>query len=926
MITQWEIISSIHPKTSAICYSLVLDGTEHDARLVAKKLEGYVQSIHPAESPYIYNFQLPQDLDEDTLEKIRVAVREGIEQAKKVNEFVPGGVLGNPLFQADIDKEDKNFPTFVTNDPTQSFFKSDKNISSGDFFSAAPIDPDISEKPAKEQSSFSPQQPAVCVSPAETPHVVSPEELDLHMQVQSVQAPELPQQVADQVIQTPTHPVTEKFLNAFPSETPVPNNTLADASQPLDDILLAATRYDMFMDLNKLDKPAVTSPSSATDTPINTGADKSATPFNIFDQQLKEQTCFMDLEDINDVTERITEKDLAFAQHAAVSEDMKKEITQPALSSPAPSPISRYAQNNPQDATKVMDPFEQLLAAAPVEDSSASPNTSVTPSAGKKPDIPADKSALRSSEPTASKSSGLSAPARQNTPTQLTDLASARQDRVMKKQMPSTEKKIMQEQNDKKPFFHLKRKEQPPQMPAAPKPPIPPAPAAPQIPQPPAGQTPRWNLRPTLQRKQQPMLNTLEKTMTIDHSIQMPLSELKKHNWPLEVPLIPTYTLEKMTISINRFAHATAISVIDNPGKLYNPLVLHGSGGTGKTYFLHAIGYELSKKFGQENIFITNGVRLSRGIQRYIMEGNIDKFEKFTSSVKALLIDDIHLISINEQNREHLSKLLNDFRAQNKQIVITSKYPPENLAKLEELLKFKLDSGWISDLKQASGPARTRIIQQMLTNNNIEISNEDVNRFFGHSNMSLGTVGRSIRRVRVLEKLIFPDMPQEQRSALMILDQLLATKGEDQTSLISQRSPNDIHTAPIVGNGEWGRIGFFYPQHHSNMMNWLVFALQQRAKELGIAGGPELAVRSSYPTENIISSAFKIANLCDNKKLKGAVILGPSLDVCEPSVRENFYDILTHMLEIMMIRCGVINFEDANSPSTYVKTLSELLR
>ena len=458
-----------------------------------------------------------------------------------------------------------------------------------------------------------------------------------------------------------------------------------------------------------------------------------------------------------------------------------------------------------------------------------------------------------------------------------------------------------------------------------------PRPAMPQMPRQAAPQQPAPYPRPqgeklhTILRRQRLEQNPLEKTMTIDHSIELPLSELKKHNWPLEVPLVPTYTLENMIISVNRFAHATAISVIENPGKMYNPLVLHGAGGTGKTHFLHAIGYALSKKFGQENIFITNGVRLSRGIQRYVMEGNIAKFESFVSSVKALLIDDIHLISINEQNRTHLSKLLNDFIAQKKQIVITSKYPPENLAKLEELLNFKLDSGWISDLKPAHGPSRMRIIQNMLANNDINITNEDVNRFFGHPSMSLGTVGRSIRRVRVLEKLMANTDPKKS-SPLAILDQLLASKGEDQNSLIAQKSINDVQSASVLGNGEWGRIGFFYPQNQSSMMNWLLFALQQRAKELDIPGGPELAVRSSYSTENIISSAFKIANLCDNKKLKGAVILGPNTMSCEPSVRENFYDILTHMLEVMLIRCGVINFEEASAPSTYVKILAELLR
>ena len=102
--------------------------------------------------------------------------------------------------------------------------------------------------------------------------------------------------------------------------------------------------------------------------------------------------------------------------------------------------------------------------------------------------------------------------------------------------------------------------------------------------------------------------------------------------------------------------------------------------------------------------------------------------------------------------------------------------------------------------------------------------------------------------------------------------------------------------------------------------------IPQRAKELGIQSNFEIVVRSSYATENIISSAFKIANLCDNKKLKGAVILGPKPSTCDPSVRENFYDILTHMLEVMLIRCGIINFEDVRAPSTYVKLLAELMR
>lgn len=1152
MITHWDIISSIRSRDNAITYTLLIDGTEHDARLIAKKLHGYVRAPQPASAPYVYRFALPDDLDEDTLEKIRVAVREGIEQAKKVNEFIPGGSLGNPLFSAETDKEDKDFPTFITLDPSESFFSSsakpaaplppappavegmqqkqidlsqpeeeipqlaktleeidepgyrsdddpqeppvtvskdslqkpktlrkknfvffrkknnppaeekpeeaapqesvdvapqeDVNITSQESMDVAPqesasAEPTQKDLPAQQQppaaaadveeepvsadvltsienkeAGWSDQPPAE-PSPAPEPEPAPTEhEPDLDLQVQAVQAEKLP---------TELNPYSAQPTQEKPKEEPANDLPLSDRDmlikdmegtmlgQSLDDILLAETKYDMFLDLDKLDpskqqKASVTPQAKAPQAPdqkapasaqqdassqpdaafaFAPAEDKETDSFNIFDQKIKDQTNFIDLEDIKAVTERITQKDLSFLQHANTphkpapapkQQTPKKpedELDKTRAYMPLPSSFGRIDAGN-EEEQEVMDPFEQMLAAADARKetpkeapavSSHAPMPATAEASPTQPPLQTEKTVQEplaapqqeqtmSSQPVqeqdapaaeplpaapAAAETAPQEPFAQPEPLPQAEQAQAAQgteqdNRVIPSSTPITENKMPENNGEKKPILRIKRKAQPEPAAQPPKPVPPPAPAvphaapapaAPSVPPTPAAPAqPQEEKHATILRRRRPAGTFLEKTRTIDHSIELPLSELKKHNWPLEVPLIPTYTLENMTISVNRFAHATAISVIDNPGKLYNPLVLHGASGTGKTHFLHAIGYALSNKYGQENIFITNGVRLSRGIQRYVMEGNIDKFEKFADSVKALLIDDIHLIAINEQNRAYLSKLLNDFRKQQKQIVITSKYPPESLAKLEELLNFRLDSGWISDLKPATGNARMRIIQKMLTSNGIDITNEDINRFFGHPNMSLGTVSRAIRRVRVLEKLIFPNEAKEKRSATAIFDQLLATAGEDQHSLIMKKSPDEINSAPVSGNGEWGRIGFFYPQNHSNMMNWLVFALQQRAKELGIAGGPELAVRSSYSTENIISSAFKIANLCDNKKLKGAVILGPETDTCEPSVRENFYDILTHMLEIMLIRCGVINYEDVNAPSTYVKILSELLR
>lgn len=1012
MINNWDVISRLDPQTGGLRYTLVTDGTEHDVRLIAKKLQGFVQEAVPAVAPYVYAFELPEMLDEETLSKIRTAAAEAAEQSRKVNEFVPGGVLGDPLFNAKESQQPGAEDSIGTIEPADSFFRT----------------------PAP--------QPPAAPQPAQ----------------QEPNAKNTPGEIT----------INDKDMLIKDME-----GTLLD-KMPLEDIFSAETKYDMFLDLEnqKLVKNSQIQREQKMGN-LADGKDSLEETFNVFEQKIKDQTCIIDLEDLNTITDRLAKKDLSFVQHAntnppqEVPQELRPQETDAVVSpagenlsggdapaqEPQPSAVEGLAQISlsvqpPEPQTPeendiiraaipaapeppVLDEgtfsFSQLDKTQPdTADRSPSPtlftirkantgeqkdnaepqgqedaasvdpipeevnltNTISPVRAHAKPISPADAAddlpeitirgqKIDSLEKTFNLETTLNAeimrtqyeksfhnpqdpptmhhvvypipqqpavpqiPA-QNAPKPEPEISVPANADTQPSPEPTrqtqpeehTGEPLMEENLEEKTTFRIRRKTAAPAQPVPPAPqaPVPPAPAmpaapaaAPVQPAPAAPATPAPQPAAQLARPATPN-PVIEKTKTIDHSIELPLSELKKHNWPLEVPMVPTYTLENMVMSVNRFAHATAISVIENPGKLYNPLVFHGATGTGKTHFLNAMAYAFSKKYGQENIFMTNGVRLSRGIQRYVMEGNIEKFEKFMDTVKVLLIDDIHLLAINEQNRAHISALLNKFLREQKQIVITSKYPPESLEKLEQLIRFKLDSGWISELKPTGGSTHFKIVKKMLLENGVDLNDSQITAFFGGSHMTLGTITRSIRRLKVLENLMYPHMREEERSQANIFEKLLATTGEDQSSQLLTKDPMDITTITASSNTDWGRIGFFYPQNNSSMMPWMVYALEQRAKELGIPGGFEIAVRSSYSTDNIISSAFKIANLCDNKKLKGAVILGPALTVCEPSVRENFYDILTHMLEIMLIRCGIINAEAAKAPSTYVKVISELMR
>lgn len=1045
MINNWDILSRQDSQSGGLRYTLVTDGTEYDAHLIAKKLQGFVQDPIPAIAPYVYAFELPQTLDEETIEKIRTAAEEVAEQSRKVNEFTSGGILGDPLFNADNTSNPAN-GSFGTIELADSFFRT-----------PAPQAPDI-QPPQKNDPSITSGEITIN---------------DKDMLIKDMEG------------------------------------TLLD-KMPLEDIFSAETKYDMFLDLEnqKLVKNSQIQREQKIGN-LADGKDSLEETFNVFEQKIKDQTCIIDLEDLNTITDGLAKKDLSFVQHAdttppqavpqmfqqtdavvspagsslpdepqtdpkegektsaadapvnltvnmpqtpeenkiiraAITNDVKEEtfsFPRPANPDTADTPPSpalftvrpEHGQNDiaEQEPTAGADPVPEEVtltntvppihtAAKPISpagvtddlpeitirgpkvdilektfnlettlnteimrtqyeksfhDTQDPPTMHHKSPAQTQPSVPLAPPAPEKTQPAAAQeirntteslqlqAEAVSVPQSAASPLQPGATSDTVGEPVQKRTTEpirirqteaNTGESNMEDNIKEKTTFRIRRKiasAQPappslktplppapapaqPQQAAAPAQPVPPVQPAPQsehpqrpvLPAQPAQQTPPRPAAVPAQPQPVKPNPVIEKTKTIDHSIELPLSELKKHNWPLEVPMIPTYTLENMVISVHRFAHATAISVIENPGKLYNPLVFHGTTGTGKTHFLNAMAYAFSQKYGQENIFMTNGVRLSRGIQRYVMEGNIEKFEKFMDTVKVLLIDDIHLIAVNEQNRTHISALLNKFLREQKQIVITSKYPPESLEKLEQLIRFKLDSGWISELKQTGGSTYFRIVKKMLLDNGIDLNDSQITAFFGGSHMTLGTITRSIRRLKVLENLMYPHLREEDRSQANIFEKLLATTGEDGSSELLTINPTDITTITACSQTDWGRIGFFYPQDSSNMMPWMVYALKQRAKELGIPGGFEIAVRSSYSTDNIISSAFKIANLCDNKKLKGAVILGPSLMVCEPSVRENFYDILTHMLEIMLIRCGIINFEDVKAPSTYVKVISELLR
>ncbi|MFA6584344.1 MAG: DnaA/Hda family protein, partial [Elusimicrobiaceae bacterium] len=200
---------------------------------------------------------------------------------------------------------------------------------------------------------------------------------------------------------------------------------------------------------------------------------------------------------------------------------------------------------------------------------------------------------------------------------------------------------------------------------------------------------------------------------------------MKRARWTMEIPINPACTAETLIPSVNRFAHAAVLSVISNPGGTYNPLLLHGPAGTGKTHYLMAIAYGLSTKKGFEKIFVTNGLKLSRGVYQMSKQGSLDSFEQNFLTMDALLIDDIHLMALSDENTPYISRWLAQFRSDRKQIVVTSAVAAQELRELENRLNFEFDSGTSAiQLKEPSADQRKKIVVSSMEKTEMILSEE----------------------------------------------------------------------------------------------------------------------------------------------------------------------------------------------------------
>ncbi len=247
------------------------------------------------------------------------------------------------------------------------------------------------------------------------------------------------------------------------------------------------------------------------------------------------------------------------------------------------------------------------------------------------------------------------------------------------------------------------------------------------------------------------------------------------------------YTFERFVIGgNNQLAAAACQRVADAPAKAYNPLFIYGDTGLGKTHLMHAIGHAILDSLPDRRVAYIPSEQFTNEMITAIQSGRTAEFRQRYRKIDVLLVDDVHFLGNKEGTQEEFFHTFNSLYDAQKQIVITSDRPPQEIPGLQERLVSRFEWGLVTDIKPPDFETRVAILQKKAAEDRLVIGDE-VLEFIARNRRT------SVRQLEgaVIKLLAYSSLTRREIT-LELAREALGPEAEEEAEEEKRTSPEEI--------------------------------------------------------------------------------------------------------------------------------------